>query len=219
MLAWTGFLSCSLAQQDEVISLTSYYPVPFGSYNTVSTDKMSVGTVFESEAISDDSLIVSGNIGLGSPGFVSQITSAVPSTGYLQVNDIWLRSVNRWASASGGNVTVTRYGNFLPKSGPICHGDPASLYYDALRSTNLGEHNFCALTCIVRSDNQDPRQYGIPGCTSYLTPSSTGRWQVMVYSMPNPSNPKKRLWRLRATDNMGSGPYGTRGCAICLDWN
>lgn len=51
----------------EQITITTYYPAPFGIYREVRADQLAVGTAYRSSALSDGSLIVSGNTGLGTP--------------------------------------------------------------------------------------------------------------------------------------------------------
>jgi len=73
--------SVSFAQSEtEEITLTTYYPAPYGDYDELSADsmavsRMSVGTTYTAPA--DNNFIVEGNVGIG---------TASPETGIHAVN-------------------------------------------------------------------------------------------------------------------------------------
>lgn len=53
--------------QEEAITITTYYPSPYGSYNELTSNKIKVGRTYSGSAVtvSDDNLIVEGSIGIG----------------------------------------------------------------------------------------------------------------------------------------------------------
>ncbi|MBN1913844.1 MAG: hypothetical protein JW788_05520 [Candidatus Omnitrophica bacterium] len=50
---------------EEVLTLTTYYPSPYGSYRELSAQRMKVGVKFSGYPIADNNLIVEGKIGVG----------------------------------------------------------------------------------------------------------------------------------------------------------
>lgn len=89
----------SFAQTNEDITITTYYPSPYGSYRELTSHRMKVGRTYHdsSVVVSDDNLIIEGNVGVGVVSPSSPAPNAA-TKGNLDVNDIYLRSVNRWLS-------------------------------------------------------------------------------------------------------------------------
>ncbi|MFH0827319.1 MAG: hypothetical protein V1923_05510 [Candidatus Omnitrophota bacterium] len=63
------FLSPSGFTQ-ETLTITTYYPSPYGSYNELRANElrvkqMTVGSAYQSESLADGELLVSGSIGIG----------------------------------------------------------------------------------------------------------------------------------------------------------
>jgi len=56
-----------LAQQEESLIITTYYPSPYGSYIELTARKMKIGTNYSDSAVTvaDNNLIVEGKIGIG----------------------------------------------------------------------------------------------------------------------------------------------------------
>lgn len=50
---------------EERITLTTYYPAPYGVYRELRADQMSIGSDYRQAALNDGTLIVSGNVGIG----------------------------------------------------------------------------------------------------------------------------------------------------------
>jgi len=96
-------ISVSFVYAEDQIIITTYYPSPYGSYNELTSNSMKIGENYSQPATPfvANGLIVEGNVGFGT----TNPTSPAPNgqaTGNLDVNDVWLRSVNRWASQQGG---------------------------------------------------------------------------------------------------------------------
>src|SRR3989338_8369897 len=51
--------------QEESITITTYYPSPYGSYRELSTQRLKVGRTYPTVAVADDDLIVEGRVGIG----------------------------------------------------------------------------------------------------------------------------------------------------------
>ncbi len=90
--------------QTETITITTYYPSPFGIYNELRAKKMAIGASYYNPAgtsINDPAdLIVEGNVGIGTTS-----PHSVPpngNTGNLDVNDIYLRATGNWMSQGVG---------------------------------------------------------------------------------------------------------------------
>jgi hypothetical protein len=99
----------SLSFPAETITITTYYPSPFGSYRELRAQRMAIGANYSGSAycwspeactnqITDNNvnLIVEGNVGIGTANPTSPAPNGQP--GNLDVNDIYLRSKGMWAS-------------------------------------------------------------------------------------------------------------------------
>ncbi len=83
-----GFFSLCFAE--ESITITTYYPSPYGSYNELRT----YSNTYLATA--------GGNVGIGTTS-----PNSTKGSGYLDVKDVYLRDVSKWASA--GSVSYTYY--------------------------------------------------------------------------------------------------------------
>lgn len=105
----------AFAQTTEDITITTYYPSPFGIYNELRSQRIAVGANYASAVWSwdtdggnpemnefrqDADLIVAGNVGIGTVNPSFPAPNAM--SGNLDVNDVWLRGAvpPRWASQS-----------------------------------------------------------------------------------------------------------------------
>jgi len=71
----------SLSFSDEKITITTYYPSPYGSYRELRADQMAIGSAYRSSALADGDLFVSGNVGIGT-------TSPSNAQGWNRVLDV-----------------------------------------------------------------------------------------------------------------------------------
>lgn len=57
----------SLGFSEETLTITTYYPSPYGSYGELTAHQMKIGTTYSGggTSVSDDTLIVEGNVGIG----------------------------------------------------------------------------------------------------------------------------------------------------------
>lgn len=90
-------LITSLACAQESLTITTYYPSPSGSYRDLSTYQLKVGTTYSTVVVPDNNAIIEGNIGIGTQNPLSQAPNGQPN-GNADVNDLYIRSINRWAS-------------------------------------------------------------------------------------------------------------------------
>jgi len=66
----TGFILLGLFSpgfSQETLTITTYYPSPYGSYREVSAYRMKIGTTYSNLTVANNTLIVEGNVGLGTP--------------------------------------------------------------------------------------------------------------------------------------------------------
>jgi len=111
---WCGIFLVSgafaaLAWAEDAIEATSYVPVP---PDRLHANRGTIGSAYRLESVPDNSvpngnLLVSGNVGIGTTSPRSNPPNAA-AAGNLEVNDIYLRAMNRWASqlAEGRTVAV-----------------------------------------------------------------------------------------------------------------
>lgn len=113
------FLSNATAA-DESITISTYYPSPYGSYRELRSVRMAIGGTYINQSaacwgvgcgatvIADTtSLIVEGDVGIATANPTSPAPNNQP--GNLDVNDIWLRSAGTsgaWISELLGNVII-----------------------------------------------------------------------------------------------------------------
>ena len=58
-------LATSIALAQEQVTITTYYPAPYGIYKELRADQMAVGSAYRASALADGNLLVSGNVGIG----------------------------------------------------------------------------------------------------------------------------------------------------------
>ncbi|MBI5874137.1 MAG: hypothetical protein HZB36_08405 [Candidatus Omnitrophica bacterium] len=165
------FLGSGLCFAQEQVTITTYYPSPYGVYNSLLARKMAVGDTNGDGQLnsgdapaSDNDLIVKNNVGIG---IATPTAAAAPNgatAGNLDANDVWLRGANagagRWASAL---ATVTPYVYNYPDQTPTIY--------------NLGAHDVCMFNGITCEDNHN----GI-GVLSVQVYPSAGNWYLRVYA-------------------------------------
>jgi hypothetical protein len=84
---WTGLVS--MCRADEQVTLTTYYPAPFGVYKELAAQRMKIGTTYSSVVVADDNLIVEGGVGIGTRTPVNRLDIAgaeVVGRAYAGVN-------------------------------------------------------------------------------------------------------------------------------------
>lgn len=72
----------------ESLTVTTYYPSPYGSYDEIRVYRMSIGSVLATTAVTDGNLIVSGMIGIGyaTPLFPLDVNGNVRIVGNLDIS-------------------------------------------------------------------------------------------------------------------------------------
>jgi hypothetical protein len=61
------FVSFAYAQEEQ-LTITTYYPSPYGSYNELHTSQMAIGLNYQKTTPPANSLIVEGDVGIGTTG-------------------------------------------------------------------------------------------------------------------------------------------------------
>lgn len=68
------FFLPSRAFCDETLTITTYYPSPYGTYREMRADQMSVGSGYRSSSLSDGMLFVENKVGVGTDFISSGLT-------------------------------------------------------------------------------------------------------------------------------------------------
>lgn len=110
---------------DETLTITTYYPSPYGSYREINAYRMKIGTNYSGSgtSVSDDNLIVEGAVGIGkvSPGQKLDVAGNVKGTG-LCINDdcwtSWSKGVNAMNVLGGTLLSYTNGFNGSTIIGP-----------------------------------------------------------------------------------------------------
>jgi len=102
---------------DESITITTYYPSPYGSYGELTTYRMKIGSTYSdtSVTVNDNNLIVEGNVGIGtSHTRTSQDGRSIKldvANNNIITDDVYLASPKsgspKWASEGGGGGIVS----------------------------------------------------------------------------------------------------------------
>ncbi len=139
-LALFLIFSLFLARAQEQITLTTYYPAPYGVYNELRAKRLAVGAAYcDPTAISfgaNAALIVSGNVGIGTnaPQAPLQVTSLVDGRPLI------LAGNRAWGGASsvviGQNANAWRTATSAPASEAIVVGTKACGDDDAIAIGN-----------------------------------------------------------------------------------
>jgi len=99
----------SLFAGDETITLTTYYPLPYGSYRALSSHQMKIGAAYSGSGVAnvDSNLLVEGNVGIGT----SNPTQKLDVNGMIRNQNPWFvaSSTDGWRGASGAGWIAVRH--------------------------------------------------------------------------------------------------------------
>ena len=64
---WIIFIFAGLGYAEDQLTITTYYPSPYGNYRELSAQRMKIGTTYSDSGttVADNDLIVEGNVGIG----------------------------------------------------------------------------------------------------------------------------------------------------------
>lgn len=135
-------LGVNYSSAEERITLTTYYPAPYGVYKEMRVNQMSVGSEYRYAPLSDGNLFVSGEVGIGT----TNPTEKLDVIGNLKVS---------------GNMNVT--GN-LTVGGAVVQGNSWPILTDFMdtprthdtQCRDLGTHDLCILyRCEIEHTDDD----------------------------------------------------------------
>lgn len=110
-----------LASSDEQLTITTYYPSPYGVYATLRSNKMAVGTTaaYTTGFIPDNDLIVEGRIGIAN----SAPAYPLDVNGNIAASNIYLKPpINKWV----GSMSWCTRMSYGPASGTTSCVAPAT---------------------------------------------------------------------------------------------
>ncbi len=107
--------------QNETLTITTYYPSPYGSYRELKANMMAIGSAYSGAAYADGNLYVSGSVGIRSvaPGEVLDVSGAIrlrvpnpasnnnPGTIRWTGTDFEGRKGANWVSMTTGDLSWT----------------------------------------------------------------------------------------------------------------
>lgn len=98
----------STAVFSDDITITTYFPSPYGSYLKLSSDQVAIGADYRSSAIPSNGLIVEGQVGIGMTnpgkynrtvaGVTTQIQTQLDVAGEIAANDVYVKDKGKWLS-------------------------------------------------------------------------------------------------------------------------
>ena len=85
----------------ETVTITTYYPSPYGSYLKVTSDQIAVGSGYRASVIPTNGLIVEGQVGIGqiTAGSYGGTQTELDVNGEIAANDMWIKNKGKWLSA------------------------------------------------------------------------------------------------------------------------
>jgi len=76
-LAWFVFVLVFMPflvfATDETLTITTYYPSPYGNYRQLSADQITIGSTYRNPTYADGNLYVQGNVGIGTTSPTSKL--------------------------------------------------------------------------------------------------------------------------------------------------
>lgn len=95
------FFACASAEE---LTITTYYPSPYGVYREMRANQLAVGSGFRTSALSDGYLYVQNRVGIGksNPGAPLDVTGNIVASGSMSSG-----SVSSGTIASSANITAS----------------------------------------------------------------------------------------------------------------
>jgi len=220
------FFICGItyAEDTEEITLTTYYPAPYGEYDGLAANSMAVGRTYAIPAA--DNLVIEGNVGIGTRTPNIDLAIGDTDTGLQQQGDgelaLYTNNVERVRIRNNGNVGIgtTNPGDKLDVAGSIranvlydrnnvgYYVDPAStsrLNYGVY--DNLYSYGFMQSSIFYDRDNTG--YYVDPASNTKLNTLSTGNITLTGDYLYRPG----RL-HIQATEILYLNPHG--GTFVCV---
>ncbi len=195
--AWTfglaaGVLLAATAAWAEQVEIVTYYPSPSATTDDVRAKRMTVGSGYKAlnlddplAPIADGTLLVEQSVGVGAP--VPFKTAPDPSgkspknnlLGNLDVNDIWLRSTQSWASqAFADSVAPTKPFRFYfsPPTFRVVDNTGRAWQTSALVSVDIYRDLQLWRSGVQRSDMRMTGWGGCQGAAAVGCPQSLETW-------------------------------------------
>jgi len=97
-----AFFVCSFAFAEDVTIIT-YYPTPYGTYEELRTDESSVGLNYRALAIPTNGLIVEGRTGIGTPSVAiyGGKQAELDVNGEIAASDVYIKDKGFWLGQVG----------------------------------------------------------------------------------------------------------------------
>ncbi len=149
MLVLSFFIVLSFSfVYSEDLTITTYYPSPYGSYNELRTNMLAVGSAYQdttANPLTDGRMIVSNNISINSntAGTYSGEAVRLDVNGYGAVNDLWLKVPKSggsagWVSQLISGVSIGSYiGNNVAGTKITLGFQPRALFVQRAGSSRM----------------------------------------------------------------------------------
>jgi hypothetical protein len=210
-------LSAIFAEKED-ITITTYYSSPFGSYEELRANQISVGSSYASlSSIPANSVIISGNMGIGTslPTIVASPANGA-TVGNLDVRDVWIRKVSNWASLISGAPSLVfgldkpaLSGGYNASRNPWCSGPPSSNWQLCHYNQNIWD-----LTNMeIAAGNPSPRLCILGGVRRQHGSSPDYFQNAKVYLDTSDNHWKAEIWNPGL--NVDSDPYSTGDDSSC----
>ena len=109
-----------LAFSQETLTITTYYPSPYGSYRELTSHRMKIGTTYSGSGttVADNNLIVEGSVGIGTPN----------PAGVLEVMKQNVGGINYFNFRNTDNTNAGSHSAIWVSSGGALGGDAYAVF-------------------------------------------------------------------------------------------
>jgi len=85
----------------EEVTITTYFPAPYGAYSTLHSDQMAIGAGYRATNPPANGLIVEGRVGIARTtiGTYGGYQTELDVNGEIAANDIWVKNKSVWVSS------------------------------------------------------------------------------------------------------------------------
>ncbi|MFH1248107.1 MAG: hypothetical protein V1490_03035 [Candidatus Omnitrophota bacterium] len=140
---WIIFIFAGLGYAEDQLTITTYYPSPYGNYRELSAQRMKIGTTYSGSGttVTDNNLIVEGSVGIGtaSPQAKLDVDGGI-KIGSDNICNINKEGTTRYNSTSkmievcdGTNWTSTVSSGTWCGLSMVCSGSLCGLWFNGLQ--------------------------------------------------------------------------------------
>jgi len=95
----------------EDLTITTYYPSPYGVYANLRSDQMSIGSGYRATTLPSNGLIIEGQVSIGATSAASYggTQTELDVNGEIAASDVWVKNKSKWLGSLSW-CTMKTYG-------------------------------------------------------------------------------------------------------------